>query len=259
LNNPVYLVGLGNLGKILSQRMADRGIELQGIVVRDPKKYEELYPNFPFISINKIPKSKEATFILCVKDDQIMGFLDELIQFGLSNSTVVHCSGSFNSRSMTPYFENNGYLYPLQTFNQNHDIDFDAIPIFVGGSNSNTLKTILTIANRLGNNVHEISESKRKTLHLCAVYINNFGNRLFGVAQDIANKEEIPFEYLKPLAEETVRVVFEKNHKSAQTGPAKRKDISTIERHLDYLKEKGLIEELEMYLMFTKMIQDENR
>lgn len=65
--------------------------------------------------------------------------------------------------------------------------------------------------------------------------INNFPNYLYGLAKKILEKDGLSLEVLRPLAEETVQKAFDKGPVNAQTGPAKRGDWKTIEKHLDLI------------------------
>jgi hypothetical protein len=69
-------------------------------------------------------------------------------------------------------------------------------------------------------------------LHVAAVFVSNFTNHLYMLAADYCNKEGLDFEMLHPLIVETASRL--RNHPPAemQTGPAIRKDITTLDKHL---------------------------
>ena len=70
---------------------------------------------------------------------------------------------------------------------------------------------------------------------------------MFQIATEICEKYKISFDLLKPLIEETSNKIVKVTAIEAQTGPAKRKDLRTIEKHLSLLetdKEKRNIYEL---------------
>jgi len=48
-------------------------------------------------------------------------------------------------------------------------------------------------------------------------------------------KHNLPFDLLKPLIVETAQKVQRQVPKDVQTGPAKRGDVETIEKHLEFI------------------------
>jgi predicted short-subunit dehydrogenase-like oxidoreductase (DUF2520 family) len=87
-------------------------------------------------------------------------------------------------------------------------------------------------------------------LHLAAVLVNNFTNHLATIAQDYLTTAALPFNWLLPLLEETVAKLKEQPALTAQTGPAKRNDQTTIQRHLELLKR----EDIAVYMALTSSI-----
>ena len=75
---------------------------------------------------------------------------------------------------------------------------------------------------------------------------------MYTQAKNICDNSNIDFNILKPLINETVHKLTQKNPKDIQTGPAIRNDSNTIERHLKTLKED---QQKELYTMLTKAIQ----
>jgi hypothetical protein len=66
----------------------------------------------------------------------------------------------------------------------------------------------------------------------------------------------VPFEILKPLILETAKKVQVLPPNDAQTGPAKRKDTTTINKHLAILTDEN---QKEIYKMLTKSIIDNGK
>ena len=88
-------------------------------------------------------------------------------------------------------------------------------------------------------------------MHLAAVFVNNFTNYLFQIGSDILEKEDLSFDLLKPLIHETVNKLDHLSPLEAQTGPAKRKDLKSIQKHLD-LMDSGV--EKEIYELMSKAL-----
>ena len=86
--------------------------------------------------------------------------------------------------------------------------------------------------------------------------MNNFANHLFQIGNDICNENGVSFEILKPLILETANKLNTLSPKEAQTGPAKRGDTSTINKHLDFLTDPN---QKEIYKILTKSIIDNDK
>jgi hypothetical protein len=75
----------------------------------------------------------------------------------------------------------------------------------------------------------------RLRLHTAAVIVNNFTNYLYSVAEVFCEKEMVDFNLLKPLIKETADRIMDNSPREVQTGPAVRKDITTLDKHLRLL------------------------
>ena len=76
---------------------------------------------------------------------------------------------------------------------------------------------------------------------------------MFTIGQDILQNEEISFDLLIPLIENTVEKLTYTSPDKLQTGPAIRNDELTIAKHLDLLKNEA--DTKEIYTLLTKAIQ----
>ena len=95
-------------------------------------------------------------------------------------------------------------FYPLQTFSIARKIDFANIPICID-SNLKKHRTLLEkLGKRISQSVHQINDRERAILHVAAVFVNNFSNNLFTIGEKITATENLPFDILKPLIQETV-------------------------------------------------------
>ena len=73
------------------------------------------------------------------------------------------------------------------------------------------------------------------------------------LGNDICDKNQISFEILKPLIQETANKIQFLSPTDAQTGPAKREDIETINKHLNFLLDQN---QKDIYKTLTKSIID---
>ncbi len=188
-------------------------------------------------------------YIIAVSDDAISSVSQEFIK---SQKLVVHTSGSM-SISALPARARRGIFYPLQTFSKGRKVDFSTIPICIEAEKLEDLELLKELAKAISNNIHSISSKQRASIHLSAVFVNNFTNHMFQIANRICNKNDVPFEILRPLITETAAKLEELTPFEAQTGPAKRNDHKTIEKHLSRLQNTT---SKEVYQTLTKSIQE---
>ncbi len=75
---------------------------------------------------------------------------------------------------------------------------------------------------------------------------------MYTVAYDICKEHNVPFKILEPLILETAHKIQSLSPKEAQTGPAKRNDVQTIQNHLTLLNKQ----QQDIYTKLTQSIQE---
>jgi predicted short-subunit dehydrogenase-like oxidoreductase (DUF2520 family) len=146
-----------------------------------------------------------------------------------------------------------GVFYPVQSFSKNKAVNFKTIPIGIEAENESDLKIIEKVAKSISNAVFTIDSEQRKALHVAAVFVNNFVNHLYQIGQEICLDNQIAFEILKPLIQETAEKINTISPREAQTGPAIRKDKNTIDTHLAFLSKEN---QKNIYKTLTQSIQE---
>jgi predicted short-subunit dehydrogenase-like oxidoreductase (DUF2520 family) len=94
---------------------------------------------------------------------------------------------------------------------------------------------------------------ERRTLHLAAIFSNNFVNHMLTIAKEILDSKNLDFNILKPLINETVDKIHKLDPENAQTGPAIRNNNEIIVNHIKALKKQ---DHKKLYELMTKLIQD---
>lgn len=184
--------------------------------------------------------------IIAVSDDAIAE-----VSSKVKNSFVVHTSGSVSMNSLKNKTDR-GVFYMLQTFSKNKEVDFSEVPFCLETKTDKNYLLLEKLAKSIGNKIYQIDSEQRKALHIAAVFVNNFTNHMYKMGNDICIEQQVPFEILQPLIEETAVKVKTLLPEKAQTGPAIRNDEKTIKNHLDLLNNK----QKEIYTIITKSIQN---
>lgn len=189
-------------------------------------------------------------YIIAISDDAISDFSKSLI---LKNKLVVHTSGSVALQDLH-CIANKGIFYPLQTISKHKKLNFKKIPICIEAENEMDYKLLETVAKSISKKVYSINSEQRKSLHVAAVFVNNFVNHLYKIGNDICATNNVDFEILKPLIKETAKKITSLSPNDAQTGPAKRNDKKTIANHLDLLT----VKQQKIYTLLTNSIMEFN-
>ncbi|TYA78429.1 Rossmann-like and DUF2520 domain-containing protein [Seonamhaeicola marinus] len=187
-------------------------------------------------------------YILAVSDDAVASVSSQL---PLENKIVVHTSGSVNVHDLDKKHKR-GVFYPLQTFSKTAQLDFANVPICIETLDKPDYHILKELAISIGSPVKKVNSDQRKVLHLAAVFVNNFTNQLYRIGHEITESEGAEFDLLKPLILETAKKVQDLSPYMAQTGPAKRNDKKTINKHLKLLQSE---EHKAIYNVLTESIK----
>jgi predicted short-subunit dehydrogenase-like oxidoreductase (DUF2520 family) len=249
----VSIIGSGNVAQHLIKAFSESrsfGAEIELIQVFSRQKESLAHLLDSDKITNDLNDLAEADlYIIAVSDDAIAEVSSQL---PFKNHLVVHTSGSVALNDLN---DNNrkGVFYPLQTFSKNKAVNFRTIPICLESENATDFQLLEKVAQSISEKVFVINSEQRKALHVAAVFVNNFVNHLYQIGNEICNNNQIPFDILKPLIQETAEKVMTLSPIEAQTGPAKRNDNDTIQTHLSFLSDEN---QKNIYKTLTQSIQN---
>ena len=227
----INIIGTGNVAWHLAKAIKSLPqYHLQAIAGRSTKANQD-FKNLAdtYVSIDNLTPA-ELT-IIAVSDNAIASLAE---QIPYTTGVFVHTSGSV-TMDVLSHFKRYGVFYPLQSFSKEDTISFNEIPICIETKNDNDIKVLEGLGFALSEKVKRISSPERKQLHLAAVFVNNFTNHCYTIAQELCEKNKLSFDLLKPLLAKTTKKALQGNPEASQTGPAKRNDTQTIQTHLDLL------------------------
>jgi predicted short-subunit dehydrogenase-like oxidoreductase (DUF2520 family) len=227
----IVLIGGGNLAyHLANQIIVSKGLQLVQIYNRNLAKIE-IFNSVTKIT-NDLNELRDADiYIIAISDNSISSFSKKL---NLQNKLVVHTSGAMSLNNLKSN-SNKGVFYPLQSFSKNKKINFSNVPICIEAENKEDYNLLERLAKQINSPVYKVTSEKREKLHVAAVFVNNFTNHLYHLGEEICLEEKLPFEILKPLIKETSNKIKRLSPKEVQTGPARRNDTETIDKHLELL------------------------
>lgn len=252
----IVLIGSGNLAQhlIVAFEAAAKHLqktELIQVYAREAHKLEHLLPLDKITTDFKALKEADI-YIIAVSDNAIETVSSQL---PFQDKLVVHTSGAA-SMDLLDSKNRKGVFYPLQSFTKNKKVNFKKIPICLETQTESDYQLLAQLAQSISNQTHAINSEQRKTLHVAAVFVNNFANHLFAIGEDLCVENKMPFEILQPLIQETVDKISVLSPREAQTGPASRHDSETIATHEQLLKNEN---QLNIYKTLTQSIQDNGK
>lgn len=241
------IIGGGNVAHHLARVfLAYKEVELKQIYARNINSIIDFEGETLITDTIRLLTNADV-YIIAVSDDAIPEISSQLP----INKLVVHTSGSV-AMEVLENSGRKGIFYPLQSFSKNKPVDFSAVPICIEAEDHHDLELLEKLATLISEKVYHITSEQRSKLHIAAVFVNNFTNHMYKIGNDICETYDVPFEVLLPLIQETASKIEKVQPSLAQTGPAKRKDQKTIERHLNLLTS----EQKEIYQLITKSIQN---
>ena len=231
----ISIIGAGNVGINLFETLRKKKeVKTVSLFNRSIEKILS-YKDKIFITNNIDEIKKSDIYIISTNDDSIEKISEKLIGI---DGLIVHTSGSTEMKILSVH-KNFGVFYPVQTLTKEKLIDFKKTPICLEANNKINIKILEKLVKIIGSKCYQVDSKQRLALHISAVFACNFTNYLFSIACDICNSNKIPFEILFPLIKETLEKIEKNNPSKIQTGPAIRKDINTIKKHLNFIKSKN--------------------
>lgn len=231
----VVIIGAGRLAFHLGQALQAAEFELLGLYNRTSDNGKELAEALDmdlYLNYEEIPKDADW-YIIAVSDTAIQEVSEKL---GPVNGLVTHTSGSVGLDELNKH-PKRGVFYPLQTFSRQKAVRFQDIPMLVEGSDPEIEEALVGAAARISNRVERVDSQQRQFLHLAAVFACNFSNHMYTIAELLMKSRGMKFDLLHPLIAETTEKALEKGPSNTQTGPAVRRDQSTIDKHITLLND----------------------
>jgi predicted short-subunit dehydrogenase-like oxidoreductase (DUF2520 family) len=226
----IVLIGSGNVATVLGRLVVKHDHTVSQVISREVEHAatlaEEL--NASAADFNGQLDTTADLYIIAISDSALENFF---VNGDVQHKCVVHTAGSVSKDILGGYSNYFGVLYPLQSLRKEMD-NIPAIPFLVDGNSEETTNYIEAFARSISNNVQRTNDEERLKLHAAAVIVSNFTNHLYAIAEDYCVKENVAFDMLKPLILETAQRIDKVSPSQVQTGPAIRKDIHTLDKHL---------------------------
>lgn len=184
--------------------------------------------------------------IIAVNDDNIAEVS------GLLNKSffVIHLSG------MTPLSvfqqKNHGVVWPIQSLSATKELNYKSLPLLIEASDEKHTTLLRSWFSPISNYVVSGNAEQRIAAHVSAVFVNNFVNHIYDITSDYLQKYKLTFNLMMPIIREETEKISMMSAEEAQTGPARRGDINTLERQMEVLQKEPQLAEI--YKVITNSI-----
>jgi predicted short-subunit dehydrogenase-like oxidoreductase (DUF2520 family) len=248
----IVMIGSGNTATILGRKCKAAGHNIVQVLSRNAAAASELAYEWDTESANYITllNPDAQVYIIAVNDSSISTVASEI---RLPEKVIAHTAAAVSKDVLKDCSPHYGVIYPLQSLSTGTQV-LPAIPLYYDGSSEKAKNTLAVLASSVSAGRPLIADDEqRMKLHLAAVFVNNFTNHLYVLAEQYCRKSGIDFHQLLPIIEETALRLREHSPSTVQTGPALRQDADTIARHLQLLTEFPHLRKI--YELFTDSIQ----
>jgi predicted short-subunit dehydrogenase-like oxidoreductase (DUF2520 family) len=240
-------IGNGNMAYQLSHAFSKAGFVNMQLYARDIQKHQSLFEDLSITYVDSIDAIDGGVIFICTNDTSIEEISSKITT---ENGIVVHTSGSTPLSVLNHKYT--GVFYPPQTLTKNVLLDRDELPLMITANEVDVRDKLLSLANTISSNVSIGSDDERLKLHCTAVLLNNFINHLASKVYNYTEKNNLDYGLLNPILKRTYEKISSKPYDFQQTGPAKRGDEITMQKHLDLLQED--IHLVDIYKTISKSI-----
>lgn len=249
----ISIIGTGNVATVLAKKIFAVNHNINFIYGRNIDAANVLANVVNAKATNDLKDITEENDVIVIATNDKS--IEEVAQeFHFSNTTLLHTAGSVNKKILEKNAKHFGVLYPIQSLRKAMDIN-TSIPFLIDGNNNLAKEKIEALAKSISDKVEFGDDDKRLKLHTAAVFACNFVNYMYLQSANFCNKNDINFNLLQPLIEETALRLRTHHPKEVFTGPAVRKDLATIEKHLQQLSSNPTAQAL--YKQLSEMIMSE--
>lgn len=246
----ISIIGTGNVATILGKKWLAAGVVIKEVYGRNFSNAQVLATalNAKAISNTSELDINVDAFIIALTDTAIA-----TIQLPFTQTIVLHTAGSVSKNALSNFSNNCGVIYPIQSLTKETSLHVN-IPFALDGNNETTRNFATNLAQTISNQVDFLGDEERIKIHVAAVVSCNFTNYLYHLAQDYCSKEDINFNLLLPLINQTAQRLQAHLPKEVFTGPAIRKDEATLQKHKQLLE--NYPKQKEVYKWFSEAIKE---
>jgi len=263
----ICIIGMGRVGMVLAFHLFQTGATFSSFIEVNAKQRANVKRFLRSIPIhrNLTPSvvNNSQLFFICVQDDNLINVIENFISAGYSieGKIFVHTSGVYSSEIMGSFQEKGAFIasaHPIYSFSTSKPSKqlMNGVYFDIEGDDE-AIAYIIPLLKQMGCISVQLSKDQKLPVHLASVFYSNYFVGLADIAQNILQKADLAdqnlFKPFLPLIQSTLRHLEDSTPSEALTGPLKRGDLLTLQKHVSYLK-KNYPEGLQVYLDMGKIL-----
>lgn len=235
----IAIAGTGRVGTALALAIQSSIHVVSAIISRDVEAAKHLASQ---IGAGQAMSYDEMSFaaqpdiiLLCVPDQAIEEVAMCFVADGVSHATLVHTSGA------TPLLDpanvpSSGVLWPVYSVKAPQTIVEHNVPMVLDASDDQARELVSSLAAELSDTISSYDYQQRQVLHMAASMSNNLVEHLLNRVFAFVIDEGLDPLLLSPLIRDALHQRLTHAGPGALTGPARRRDMKTIDTHRANLK-----------------------
>ena len=183
----IVILGSGNAAAVLGRKFKAAGHHILQIYSRQASAASALAYEWDTESTNYTSLINPAAdvYIIAVSDNAIAELASGI---KLPGKVVAHTAASVCASVLAPVTENYGVFYPLQSLRRENP-QLPEIPVYFDAATERAKTVLQKLAGTISSGAPAIADDDaRQKLHVAAVFVNNFVNHLYTLAQSYCEK-----------------------------------------------------------------------
>jgi predicted short-subunit dehydrogenase-like oxidoreductase (DUF2520 family) len=230
------IIGGGNMAWFLGKKLTAGGHRCVGIYARDVEKIKPLASEILCNEVGELRDVRDGDADICfitISDHAIASVASGL---NFKKTVLAHTSGSISLDALEKAAADRAVLWPVYSIVKDNLPNHRNIPCAWEATTNRAERFILSIGHTITDTLFEAKSDQRKWLHLCAVLTSNFMNHLMTVAEQICVENNLPYSTMQPIIQQTFERTRQASPYTLQTGPALRRDTTTMHEHIGMLR-----------------------
>lgn len=224
----VVIVGSGNVAEALAVALSEAQVDVVQIFSRNESRGREV-ARLSGAEWSGTELREAELYLIAVSDSAV-----EEVSRSLrvpEGAVVAHTAGCVSIDALASH-PHRAVFYPFQTFSVGRRVDFSKVYIFLEAASERAMEVVREVSQSLTTHIEEADSARRAVVHLSGVFSSNFVNAMYENATEVLERVGLPFDVIAPIVEEaSAKVLAVRSPRKCQTGPARRGDKGTLDRH----------------------------
>lgn len=247
------IIGTGNIAWFLGNRLVAARHHCTGVYSRNTEAAEKLAEALLADRHGGIADVRDSDADACFLAVSDIAIGEVAAQLAFKDTTLIHTAGAVDLEALKQAAKDRAVLWPVYSISKNSLPGHRRIPCAWEASTDRAARLVQAMGHAVTDELFEAKYEQRKWLHLSAVIGNNFINHLMAICEQVCKENELPFSVLQPIIEQTFERLKHSSPANVQTGPAIRRDTTTIQQQKQLLNKHPQWQKI--YEAITESIQ----